>query len=366
MTLMLFGRLACGEAFCLEVPADGTVHDLKRAIFEHGGPPPHLQNLTCAGAELVNDTIALADSGISAEAEVGIAESRARQPRLTGAQGYALAALNGGLKAWGRIKTSMLPLPSGVHVVGAVAGYFHVVALLADGKCLGWDTSRNGTWAKAERDPVPDLRGQRALHIGAGQRFSVALLEDNTISVSALPGSQLQVPDFSGQKIESISVCETECLVLTEEGKVRAIRMSRPGYTRAGVVDPPDFGDQKVTHISLGDGLACAIVEGQRAVCWGNHAGSGEQVVLGVVEEGGDPDEYFVEVAAASSGVIGLTNRHRILQWGRTHEPPPDELLGEHVEAVGAGSNFFMALLPSGKVVSWNKSMTDKDSIKTS
>jgi len=364
MSLLLFCRVnPHAGPCCLEMSAEGTVFDLKTAIFEAGGPPPHLQVLTCAGADLVNDTMQLADSGLSMQAEIGLAEARARQPRLTGADGYALAALDGGLEAWGRIKTKNLPVPPGAHVVGAVAGYFHVVALLADGTCIGWDSSRNGTWEKAGCDPVPNLHGQRALSIGAGLRFSVALLEDGRVSISQLPGTRMQEPDFRGQKVECVSVCGWHCLALTEDGRACSFGPGQPSWSgQQADHNDPDFGEQKVTHISQGPSFCCAVLEGKKAVCWDQHGQS-------AFELEGDDEEFFVEVAAARLGVVGLTNKRNVVQWAHpAHcdlEAPPAEVMGGVAESVGAGTNFFMALLKGGRVVSWNKNPTEQATIVT-
>eukprot|EP00756_Hemistasia_phaeocysticola_P000343 Hpha_TRINITY_DN10235_c0_g1::TRINITY_DN10235_c0_g1_i1::g.35233::m.35233 len=326
MSLLVYVALP-GGTVPIEVPADGTVKDLKLAIEAAGGPPASLQELRSGDAELSLDSVPLADSGLSSEAMLGV---NTRRPRAT---------------------------------VAAGGPPCHCVAC-----------GRNGvvkSWGSPEMPPPPDISG-RVVSVAAGSNFCLAATEKGRLALwgrvlfGQITMLDKKVEDVAAGPEHALAVCETTGKVLTWGRCERAPRDLVATAVAAGgtantpfsaavtpdgklevwgpTPEPPDMGRSRVVDLAMGYQHCVAVTDDGSLVLWGG--GDHGQLT---------PPDGLGKVSAVAAGgthTVVIDSHGKIHQWG---EPalPLLEPLPEPAVAVACSPNHIVVRLLSGRIVSW-------------
>ncbi|MDQ1428780.1 MAG: hypothetical protein QOK39_2256 [Acidimicrobiaceae bacterium] len=219
--------------------------------------------------------------------------------------GLAVKA-DGTVIGWGLNNSGQITIPAGLTGVTAVAaGYGHSLALKSDGTVVAWGDNFYG------QATVPEgLSGVSA--IAAGAQYSLALLSDGTLVAWGDPGfGQTTVPDISG--ITAIAAGGDHNLALLKNGSVVAWGDNSSGESTV----PPELGGPAqgtippspavATAIAAGIGHSLAVVNGG-VVAWGNNASGQATVPRGLTG---------VKAVAAGAGFsLALKSDGTVVGWG--------------------------------------------------
>ncbi len=286
--------------------------------------------------------------------------------QIAAGESHTLALLaDGTVMAWGanasgqvgddttEPRSAPVPVPTLSGVVAVAAGSNHSLALLSNGTVMVWGDNVNGELGNGVPGgssvvpvAVPGL--QHVVAIGAGFRYSLALLADGTVmawglDLNAQLGTPTEptgcaciatptaVPGVSGAV--AISAGSDFGMALLANGTVRAWGSNHGGELGNGapLTEPPCnclaplavLNLTKATSISAGGAHTLAALSGGGVQSWGLNK-EGE---LG----NGAPPPTGCECVATAAGVLGL---RRPVQ-------------------VSAGGSHNLALLPSGAVSAW-------------
>jgi alpha-tubulin suppressor-like RCC1 family protein len=222
---------------------------------------------------------------------------------------------------------------SGIHAVAA--GYFHGLALRANGTVWGWgDNSHNES-----ASPV-GLSGVTA--IAAGDGFSLALLASGKVTGWGRSESgQLSIPSTLSQ-VTAIAAGMSHALALRSDGTVVAWGSNHAGETSV----PAGLG--KVTAIAAGADFSLAVTEAGTVVGWGANDLSQRRPPARL--------SGVVQVAAGHAHSVALLASGKVVAWGdnsqgQTTVPP----LSHPAVALAAGGDHTLAMLANGEVRVWGK-----------
>lgn len=226
---------------------------------------------------------------------------------------------------------------TGKTALSIALGRAHSCAVLNDHSVKCWGMNVVGQLGQGDKDdrgdnpgemgdalPPIDLgTGRTAQQVAAGDEFTCALLDDNTVKCWGLNydgelglGDKLVRGDQPGEmgdalppvdlgtdlKILSIAAGEHSTCVILEDGSVRCWGgndCGEAGNPNGGIIgdEPEDMGDgllplymgkgKKAVQLSMGDGAACALLDDGTVNCWG--CGSHGQLAGAVME----PDTGF-------------------------------------------------------------------------
>ncbi|HWQ90870.1 MAG TPA: hypothetical protein VN673_04305 [Clostridia bacterium] len=267
------------------------------------------------------------------------------------------------------------------NAVEIAAGMQHALALLGDGRVVGWGFNSENALQ------IPSLQNVKGL--GAGDGFSLALHRDGTLTfwgriVSGSPGMLPKLPP-----VAALSAGRSSVLVLQNDGTVAgwgrayepapeladvvAISTSRTRYPTSLAVRrngsvvswgfksrPPPTGLSNVVSVAAGDNYNLALTKEGTVHAWGeNDAGQATGV------PGGDNDSGLVmirarlltNVVAIATGSafnlvgrpcsfsLALTRDGGLECWGQMAGEPAYVPRGlSNVIAIAAGQNYAIAI----------------------
>jgi alpha-tubulin suppressor-like RCC1 family protein len=263
----------------------------------------------------------------------------------------------------GACSTSPLPVPNLAGVVAVVAGFDHSLALLANGTVMAWGPNSLGqlgdgdssgpqqcdTNIPCSKTPVPVPGLDHVVAIATGGQFNLALLANGTVmawgfdsrgqvgdGVGILSGCgcvtrPTPVPGVSGAM--AISAGDQAAYALLADGRVEAWGQNVFGQLGIGTTSP-ETGCECLGPVSVG-GLA-----GARAVYGGGASG------LALLASGSVQAWGLNDVGQLGNGGKG--------EAGCFCVPTPASVNGlAGPQAIAAGHEHGLALLPSGSVEAW-------------
>jgi hypothetical protein len=246
--------------------------------------------------------------------------------------------------AWGdNAQAQSTPPPGLSGVVAIAAGFYHGLAVKADGTVVGWGLNNSG------QITIPaNLTGVTA--VAAGYGHSLALKSDGTVVAWGDDFyHQAEVPQWLGG-VTAIAAGAQYSLALRADGTV--VAWGDPGF---GQTSSPDISG--ITAIAAGGDHNLALLKDGFVVAWGDNS-SGESTVppeLGGPAQGTIPPSPAVATAiAAGIGHSLAVVNGAVMAWGNNasgQTTVPQGLTG--VTAVAAGAGFSLALKSDGTVVGW-------------
>lgn len=238
------------------------------------------------------------------------------------------------LKMWGDSRYQKMPENLGA-VKKVVAGPYHTVALLGDGKVL--------QWGDTDLYQLPPLPGA-VVDIAAGNAFTAVLMGDGMVKVWKTDGTdagQLNAPAGLGN-VKAIAAGYHHLLALLNDGTVKAWGANQYGQTTV----PTTL--KNVKTITGGGYHSVALLDNGTVVCFGGYFGNLETPsnVAGIKA-----------IAAGKNHVVALTNQETVIQWGHEEanytaaSPVPLNLTD--VIAIAACESHTAALKYDGTVTAW-------------
>ena len=278
---------------------------------------------------------------------------------------------NGGpVKCWGQIKSSSSRYIDALRIdvdskpnlgtkqdgslytaTTIAAGSMHACVILDD----DGDTSNGGpvkcwgtrvVWSPQESivnvDSIPNLGGQTATHIAAGDGHTCAILADKSVKCWGTNASGQTgggTPNLGTKQDGSLYTATTiaagdshTCVILDDDGntanggpiKCWGERQNKNGYVNVDSI--PNLGSQTATHIAAGDGHTCAILADKSVKCWGYNVygqTGGGTPNLGTKQDGSLYTATTIAAGAYHTCVIldddgNTTNGGPIKCWGLT------------------------------------------------
>lgn len=241
--------------------------------------------------------------------------------------------------AWGEISNlwngyeyvNITP-PSGLtNISSLAAGGFHCIALMKNGKTIGWGDNRYGQ-SSANLNNV--------MAIAAGLNHSIVLFSNKTVfAFGDSTYGQTNMPTGL-TNITAIAAGWNHCLALRADGLV--IGWGKNTYGQA----TPLPGLSNVISIAAGADHSLALRSNGTVIAWGRNDDSQTRVPLNL--------SNVVAIAAGEGHSLALLADGRVVGWGRNNygqATPPDGL--NNVMAICAGGNHSVALLSNNTVVCW-------------
>lgn len=218
------------------------------------------------------------------------------------------------------------------NVSQLAAGSFHSLALMKNGKIIGWGDNRYG------KASAPSINSVKA--ISAGQNHSIALLSNGTVYVWGNSDfGQTNVP-AGLSNVVAIASGLNHCLALKTNGTV--VGWGKNDYGQA----TPLPGLTNIIAISAGADHSLAIRSDGIVFAWGRNDDGQTRAPAGL--------SNVVGIAGGGGHSIALLANGTVVCWGRNNygqSSPPVGL--SNVMAVSAGENHSVALLSNNTVVSW-------------
>lgn len=188
-------------------------------------------------------------------------------------------------------------LPEGTSVVQLGIGYFKALALLSNGKVLGWgliNTDNQGYL------PVEEPVAQ----IAAGGNFTLLLLQNGELETIGDTFPVFDNPPLlpEGTEIKQIVSNRETRLALLDDGSIQSWHT---GFFR-GLPDPPE--DIRAKYIAIDGTYAIAVTEDDQLVTWGDPVVEPAQL-----PEGTTP----MEISITENHGLALLNTGEVLGWGR-------------------------------------------------
>lgn len=245
----------------------------------------------------------------------------------------------GMIVAWGEISNiwngyeyvNVIP-PGGLTNVSRIAaGGFHCLALMKNGKTIGWGDNRYGQSAA-------NFNNVKA--ISAGLNHSVVLFSNGTVfAFGDSTYGQTNLP--SGlTNVVAIASGGNHCLALRANGTV--IGWGHNNYGQA----TPLPGLSNILAIAAGAEHSLALRSNGTVVAWGRNDDAQTRVPLNL--------SNVVAIAAGEGHSLALLANGTVVGWGRNNygqATPPENL--NNVMAIAAGKNHSVALLSNNTVVCW-------------
>lgn len=229
-----------------------------------------------------------------------------------------------------------ITVPDGlIDVQGIAAGAYHDLALLRNGRVVGWGDNLFGQASS----PGAVTTGAK---ISAGTHHSVALTSNGTVVAWGLNNlNQTNVPPGLANVV-AISAGANHTLALRSNGTVAAW-----GHTNYGQSVVP-ANTTNVLAISAGFEHSMALLSNGTLRTWGNND-FGQRIAPPGVNN-------LIAIAAGKYHSVGLRNDGRVFAWGQnifnqTNVPPE----ATDVVAIAAGANHSMALRRDGAIICWGQ-----------
>jgi alpha-tubulin suppressor-like RCC1 family protein len=253
------------------------------------------------------------------------------------------------------------------NAVAISAGRSHALALLSNGRVIGWGSNMGGRATGSEADAasgVVKVSGHILSDVTAvsAHQFSVALRHDGTVVAWGTSGSghEIDVPTNLTNAL-AIASGEDHCLVLKKDGIL--VRVGTGGSAELGVSNVVAMAGGRLGGFRGRPGSDLALKSDGKVVCLDTNP----------FEENGIPKELTNILTLASSGAVklALTKDGRVFGWGtndrgqaigvRTtnYTAHGFVMIGGHVlnevTAIAAGRDTNLALKRDGTVVGWGR-----------
>ena len=219
------------------------------------------------------------------------------------------------------------------------AGNYHSLALLKDGRVIGWGLNNHG------QINIPVGIGNNAAAIAGGGAFhSLALLKDGRVTGWGrnIEG-QINIPVGIGNNATGIAAGSFHSLALLKDGRVTGW-----GDNLAGQTNIPVGIGTNATGIYAGFNTSFALLKDGRVSGWGVNANGQTNITVGI---------------GTGAAQVGVSNQHSLVllkdgrvtgwglnDWGQTNIPVG---IGTGAAQVSAGDAHSLALLKNGSVVGW-------------
>ena len=222
--------------------------------------------------------------------------------------------------------------PSGLTNISALAaGGFHCVALMKNGKTIGWGDNRYGQ---------SSVNFSNVMAISAGLNHSLVLFSNKTVlAIGDSTYGQTNMPTGL-TNIIAIAAGWNHCLALRADGIV--IGWGKNNYGQA----TPLPGLSNVISIAAGADHSLALKSNGTVVAWGRNDDAQARVPVNL--------SNVVAIAAGESHSLALLADGSVVGWGKNdygQATPPSGL--KNVMAICAGANHSVALLSNNTVVCW-------------
>ena len=260
---------------------------------------------------------------------------------------------------------------AGKTIVAVATGYYHALALCADGTVAAWGNNGSGELGNnATADaPVPvavntdsgvsALNGKMVVAIGAGNHYSVALCSDGTVAswglnnlgqlgntstgISKVPvamSTDSGVSALFGKTVVSIAAGYDHCLALCSDGTVVAW-----GYNNNGQLGSNSAANSSNVPVAVNTDSGVSALNGKSVVSLS--AGSFHSLALcsdgTVAAWGHNIDGELGNNSTTSSSVPVAVNTASGVS----------ALYGKSVAGVSAGDDFSLALCSDGTLAAW-------------
>jgi alpha-tubulin suppressor-like RCC1 family protein len=227
--------------------------------------------------------------------------------------------------------------PDLTNITAVAGGYFHNLALRADGTVVAWGI--NGGTNDFGQSLVPEgIFGVTA--IAAGAYHNVILKSEGTVFAWGRNDfAQCTVPEGLSN-VMAIAAGVAHTLALLRDGTV--IAWGDPFYGQTAV--PPDLAN--VTAISCGAEHSLALKGDGTVVAWGwNNFGQTDV----------PPDlNNVVSISAGGWHNLVVKSDASVVGWGYSYDGQATAPVGlSNVVKVAGGNSHSMALMANGKVVAW-------------
>ncbi|MDR1710660.1 MAG: hypothetical protein LBR58_02185 [Propionibacteriaceae bacterium] len=355
--------IAAGSWHSLALKSDGTVVAWGDDSSGEATVPPGLTGVTAVAAGYYHSLALKSDGTVVAWGGNWHGETDV-PAGLTGVvsiaatdQGSLALKSDGTLVYWGEDDQDGVAPPVGLTGITAISGSGHgttVVAHKADGTLAMW--SERGYWNLAAASNVPDGLDDVAA-LAAGDEFTLALLEDGTVSAWGSSRQATDVPaGLSG--VVSIAAGDGHAVAAKADGTVVAW-----GDDDSGQADVP-AGLTGVVSVAAGDFHSLALKSDGTVVAWGQYAPSLDWDEPASVPAG---LSSVTAIAAAGKHNLALKSDGTVVAWGENKAATKVPSGLKNVIAVAAGAYWVLggeddpeiyagqslALKSDGTVVAW-------------
>ena len=239
--------------------------------------------------------------------------------------------------AWGSNAQGQTNVPpSATNVLSVAAGWYHSMALRADGSVVTW-----GTIASTPNG-VSNITS-----IAAGVLHCLALRADGTVLAwGDNSQGQLNVPS-SASNVVAVSAGYFHNLALRADGTVVAWGRNVYGQTNVPV------GLSNVVAVAAGSEQSIAVLNNNSLVIWGG------STVYPFSLAKSYPTSFASNIVAIAAGPsFNLTLRAAgsiyawgVYPWSAASVKPPS--IATNIVAIAAGTNFNLSLRSDGRIIAW-------------
>lgn len=257
----------------------------------------------------------------------------------------------GKVYVWGNTKLGttgydIADIPEDVRnnkVLFAAAGYDHALAILEDGRVIGWGNNRLGQYpgtnyvdpSASVNDILPDGRVdvENVKELKCGYQASAIVMKDGSVLCFGNSNGCLNMNMINRyDNVEDVVFTSNYIVALLDNGKIGVGNMKGIYDTVNG--DPKAslqryIGKRTVTHVaSTSSTIAIMILDEKADAAATNdteRAAAREVIFSGAFSYGEKnipalaADEYFVTVDGGANHYVGTTNKGRVLAWGSNH-----------------------------------------------
>jgi len=241
---------------------------------------------------------------------------------------------NGTVVVWGNNYEGQTNAPVGLNNVTAIAANgFHCLAL-RNGSVIAWGDN------DFEQIDVPPL--VNVVGIAAGSQFSMALKSDGTIVGWGTNGfGQITCPT-NATGFKTIAAGGDHSLALTPDGSVVAWGRNSSGQSTVPNGSPAGGA----VAVAAGQDFSLALKTDGTVVGWGNNSYLQRTPPPGL--------QNVVAIAAGWDHSLALKADGTVVGWGRNnYGQATGASAGTNVVGIAAGSQFSLALKSDGTVVAW-------------
>ena len=244
--------------------------------------------------------------------------------------------------AWGRNYDGQTTVPAAAQsgVTAIAAGYYHTVALKANGGVVAWGYNSSG------QTTVPTAAQSGVMAITAGGSHTVALKTNGTVVAWGYNDSgQTTVPEAAQSGVAAIAAGSGHTVALMSNGSVVAWGEN---YARQTTV--PEAAQSGVMAIAAGGDHTVALKTNGSVVAWG-YNDYGQVTVPEAARSG------VVAIAAGSGHTVALKTNGSVVAWGENYysETTVPEAALSGVVAIAAGGGHTVVLKTNGSVVAWGQ-----------
>ena len=233
------------------------------------------------------------------------------------------------LSAWGRGSEGQNNIVSGNNIVDVAAGYYHAIALYADGTLTGWGYNANGeTICPA---------GNNYVKVAAGYYHNLALRSDGTIAAWGRNNeSQCDAP--TGGNYVDIAAGNNYSIALKADGTLVGW-----GNSANGVFN---FPAGTFARISAGYAHCLAIKTDGSLAAWGSNGSFQCNVPTGT---------NYIKISAGYLHSLALRNDGSLVAWGDNNTNQCEVPSGYSYISVAAGYGHSAAIKTDGTLVAWGR-----------